>query len=100
MRWPTLQATNLCDRVCSLAEVGASAHVGLGQKVLDQPHANAVAHLFQLLVDLLVVTIVVLAQLGNNSAIGQGHEFGINLVHLRPTALLLMSADIRGEGMR
>lgn len=73
--------TNLGDHVGGLAKIAAPPHgVGLGEVVLDQAQADVIAHLVELLVDLDVVALVVLAQLGDDGAVGQGDEFGVHLI--------------------
>lgn len=67
-------------------KVRAPAHrVGLGKVVLDQAKPNVVSHLVQLLVDLNVVTVVVFAQLGNDSAVCEYDELRVDLVDARPS---------------
>lgn len=71
----------LGDHLGRLPEVCAALHrVGLGQVVLDQPQPDVVTHLVQLLVDLHVVTVKVLAQLGDNGAVGEHDKLGVDLV--------------------
>lgn len=64
--------TCLSDHLCGFTKVGAPAHrVRLGQVVLDQTETNVVAHLIQLLVDLDVVILKVLAYLRNDGSVGE-----------------------------
>lgn len=87
------QAAHLGDHLGRLAKVSASLHrVGLGKVVFNEPEADVVAHLIELLVDLDIVAIKVLAQLGHDCAVGQGHELGVDLVDPRPSRMLDTSA--------
>ena len=56
--------TNFCQYVCRLLEVVAPSLLRPGKEVFYQPHSDVVAHLLQLLVDL-VIFLVVSHQLGH-----------------------------------
>lgn len=47
----------LGDRFCRLPKITASLKSGLGEEVFDQAHADIVAHLVELLVDLTVLVV-------------------------------------------
>lgn len=49
----------LGDHVCRFAKVATSRNVGLGEEVLNEPHADIIAHLVELLIDLSIVVLVI-----------------------------------------
>lgn len=58
----------------NLSKIGTSPEVALSQKVFDQPYANSIAHLLQLLIDFGII-FVILNQLYDQCTISQGKEF-------------------------
>ena len=74
----------LWNSFSSLLEVCTSLGTRFGKVVFDQSHADVVAHLIELFIDLSIVAIVVTTQLSNDSAISQSHQFRIDLVYPSP----------------
>ena len=76
----------LGDHLCCLPKVRTSSHgIRFRQVVLDQPQANVVAHLIQLLVDFGVVAVEIFAQLCDDCAVRQDDELRVDLVYPRPS---------------
>ena len=74
-------ATDTGNHVGGFAEIGASLHgVGLGEVVLYEAEADVVAHLVELLVHFGVVAVKVLAELGDDGAVRERHELGVDFV--------------------
>jgi hypothetical protein len=57
-----------------------------GQEILNEAHTDTVAHPLQLSVDLNIVIVVVLTQLGDNGAICQCDQFRIYLLDAGPNS--------------
>ena len=56
------------------------------QEILNEAHTDTVAHPLQLSVDLNVVMVVVLTQLGDNGAVCQCDQFRVYLLDASPTS--------------
>lgn len=50
---------NLGNHLCRVPKSATAASVGFGEKIFNEPHANVVAHLIELLIDLGVVVIII-----------------------------------------
>ena len=72
-RWADDDTTHLGDDFAHLTEVRTAAEAAACEEVLDEPRADVVAHLLELLVDLGVV-LIVLYELHDECAVRQGEE--------------------------
>ena len=81
-------STHPCNHVGRLAKVGTPLHgIGLGQVILNEAQADVIPHLVQLLVDLGIVAVKVLAELSDNRTVRQRHQLGVDLVNSRPNGV-------------
>ena len=72
---------DLGDDVGGLAKASAPPHgIGFSEVILDQTQADIITHLVELLVNLDIVALVILRQLGDDGSVGQGDELGVHLV--------------------
>lgn len=60
----------------NFSKIGTSPEVALSQKIFNQPYADPIAHLLQLLIDFSII-FVILNQLYDQCTISQGKEFCI-----------------------
>lgn len=80
--------TDLCDHISRFPEVGASAYVRAGQKVLDKPQPNVVTHLVQLFVYFGVVAIIVLTKLCHDRSVRQCYQLRVDLINPRSIGVI------------
>lgn len=93
--------SNLGDDLGGLAETATGACVGFGKEVFDEAHADVVAHAVELGVDSIVVGLgggvgegEVAAELGDDGAIGEGYNFGVDLLDAGPGGMVRVAHPI------
>ena len=72
LKWAVVQ--HLGYDLSNFSKISTSPEVALSQKVFNQPYANSIAHLLQLLIDFGII-FVILNQLYDQCTISQGKEF-------------------------
>ena len=60
----------------------------LCEKVLDETHADIVAHFVQLLVDFDIIAIIITTELGDYCAVSESNKFRIDFVDSRSVSVL------------
>ena len=83
----TSKKADLGDHLSGVPEIATTTSVRLCEKVFDESHPNIVPHLVKLLVDLGIVVVVVGAELGYDSPIGERDELRIDLFDSRPNPI-------------
>ena len=84
--------TNFTDYLRRVSEVIALSCVGFGEEVFDKAEAHVVAHAVELGVDGAVVGFggcvgdcEVAAELGDDGAVGESYDFGVDFVDAGPS---------------
>lgn len=92
---------NLGDDLSRLAETAAGACVGFGEEVFDEAHADVVTHAVELGVDGIVVGLgggvgesEVAAELGDDGAVCEGYDFGVDLLDAGSGGMVRMDRSI------
>lgn len=93
---------NFTDDLRRLAERTACPRVGFGEEILDQAEADVISHAVEFGVDGDVVGFIgrvwqseVAAELGDDGAVGEGDDFGIDLVYASSEHT---GSDMHGSG--
>ena len=72
---------------CSIPEIATTTSIGFCQKILNKTHADVVAHLVELLIDLSIIIFIIGTKLSHDSAVCESNQFSIDFIDPCPRLL-------------